>query len=250
MLAAARRAFTGKREPFLRATGAGRFDRMEPASNAPSAADDRLRDRFGRPIDYLRISLIDKCNFRCVYCMPEEGLKFLKSDKLLTPEEIERVARAAIGVGFSKIRLTGGEPTLRPDLIEIVERLAALDGLQDLAMTTNAVRLVGLAAPLKRAGLRRVNIHVDTLNPQTLSVMMRRGTLEGILAGIEAAEAADLTPIKLNAVVAKNFNDETDVIDLAARTLEKPWTVRFIELMPLGERAGSAAAGEFRPRIR
>ena len=215
---------------------------MDVASPTPRVDDDRLRDRFGRPIDYLRISLIDTCNFRCVYCMPEDGLKFLKSDKLLRPEEIERVARAAIGVGFRKIRLTGGEPTLRPDVIEIVERLAALDGLRDLAMTTNGVRLVGLAAPLARAGLRRVNVHVDSLDPQTLPAIMRRGTLDAILAGIAAAEAAGLTPIKLNVVVARSYNDERDVIDLAALSLEKPWTVRFIELMPLGTREPAAVA--------
>jgi len=143
------------------------------------------------------------------------------------------VVRAAIGVGFRKIRLTGGEPTLRPDLLEIVERIAAVDGVRDLAITTNGILLPRLAVPLARAGLRRVNIHLDSLDADRLAKIMRFGTLAEIWAGIEAAEAAGLTPIKLNAVVTRGFNDQ-DVVELAALTLHHPWHVRFIELMPLG----------------
>jgi cyclic pyranopterin phosphate synthase len=191
------------------------------------------RDRFGREIDYLRISLIDHCNLRCVYCMPLSGTTFVRSADLLTPEEIEIVARAAVQTGFRKIRLTGGEPTLRPDLLEIVTRVAAIPGLGDLALTTNGVLLPRLAPPLAAAGLRRINIHIDTLHPERLTRVMRLGNVGEIWAGIMAAEAAGLRPIKLNAVVARGYNDE-DVIDLAALTRDRDWHVRFIELMPLG----------------
>ena len=191
------------------------------------------RDSFNREIDYLRISVIDNCNLRCVYCMPLEGLRFLPRDELLTPAEIERVVRAAVGVGFRKFRLTGGEPTLRADLLEIVKRISALEGVADLALTTNALLLPKLARPLREAGLTRINVHLDSLNPETVERQMRWGTFAAIWDGIIAAEAAGLVPIKLNAVVAAGYN-EADVIDLARLTLERDWHVRFIELMPLG----------------
>ena len=190
-------------------------------------------DGFGRQIDYLRISLIDHCNLRCVYCMPLSGLQYARSEDLLSAADIERVARAALTVGFRKMRLTGGEPTLRPDLLEIVERLGRLTELRDLAMTTNGILLPRLAGGLARAGLRRVNIHLDTLHPGRLQRLMRFGTVQEIWAGIEAAEAAGLTPIKLNVVVTRGYND-ADVTELARLTLEHDWHVRFIELMPLG----------------
>ena len=180
-------------------------------------------DSFNREIDYLRISLIDNCNMRCVYCMPLEGLRFLPKPEL----------RVAVGVGFRKFRLTGGEPTLRADLIEIVERLSAVPGVGDLALTTNALILDRLASPLKAAGLRRINVHLDSLNPATVERQMRWGNLTRVWEGIMAAEAAGLTPIKLNAVVAAGYN-ENEVVDLARLTLERDWHVRFIELMPLG----------------
>jgi len=191
------------------------------------------RDRFGREIDYLRISVIDHCNLRCVYCMPLRGLTFIPSPELLTADEIETVARAAVGLGFRKFRLTGGEPTLRPDIVEIVERIASLDGAQDVAMTTNAILLPRMARDLAEAGLARINIHVDTFNPERLKKVMRFGTLEEIEAGIAAAEEAGLAPIKINCVVTRDYND-TDVADVARRALERDWHTRFIELMPLG----------------
>src|SRR4029453_11526630 len=154
------------------------------------------RDVFGREIDYLRISVIDHCNLRCVYCMPLRGLTFVPSDELLTAAEIERVARAGVGLGFRKFRLTGGEPTLRPDLVEIVRRIASVPGAEDVAMTTNAILLPRLARPLREAGLRRVNVHVDTLDPERLKRLMRFGTLAEIEAGLQAAETAGLTPGK------------------------------------------------------
>lgn len=165
--------------------------------------------------------------------MPLQGVQFLPRPELLTAEEIERVVRAAVRVGFSKFRLTGGEPTLRADLIEIVERLAALPGVGDLALTTNALLLTRLARLLKRAGLSRINVHLDSLNPATIERQMRWGTFDRMWEGIMAAEEAGLVPIKLNSVVAAGYN-EADVIDLARLTIERDWHVRFIELMPLG----------------
>ena len=191
------------------------------------------RDRFGREIGYLRLSVIDHCNLRCVYCMPLRGLTFVPSPELLTAAEIETVARAAVGVGFRKFRLTGGEPTLRPDIVEITRRIAAVAGVEDLAMTTNGILLPRLAGPLREAGLRRLNIHVDTLDPERLKKIMRFATLEEMEAGIAAAEEAGLLPVKINCTVARDFNDG-DVVDLARRALDGDWHVRFIELMPLG----------------
>jgi GTP 3',8-cyclase len=191
------------------------------------------KDSFNREIDYLRISLTDRCNLRCVYCMPLEGLRFLPNAEMLTAKEIERVVRAAVRVGFRKFRLTGGEPTLRLDLLEIVERLASVPGVGELALTTNALLMAKLAEPLKRAGLARINVHLDSLKPATVERLMRWGNFERVWEGITAAEAAGLRPIKLNAVVTAGYN-ETDVVDLARLTVERDWHVRFIELMPLG----------------
>jgi cyclic pyranopterin phosphate synthase len=191
------------------------------------------RDRFGREIDYLRLSVTDHCNLRCVYCMPLRGLSFIPSPELLTATEIEAVVQAAVSVGFRKFRLTGGEPTLRPDILEITRRIAGVAGVDELAMTTNAILLPRMALPLKEAGLRRLNIHVDTLHPERLTKLMRFGSLEEVEAGIAAAEAAGLVPIKINCTVTRDYNDG-DVVDLARRALESDWHVRFIELMPLG----------------
>lgn len=190
-------------------------------------------DRFGREIDYLRISVIDHCNLRCVYCMPLRGLTFVPSPELLTAAEIEQVARAAVAVGFRKFRLTGGEPTLRPDLVEIVGRIAAIDGVAGVALTTNAILLPRLARPLRAAGLTRVNIHVDTLHPERIKRLMRFASAPEIEAGIAAAAEAGLLPIKINSVVTRGYNDD-DVVDLARRAREHGWHLRFIELMPLG----------------
>jgi cyclic pyranopterin phosphate synthase len=190
-------------------------------------------DRFSRQIDYLRLSVIDHCNLRCVYCMPLRGLSFVPSTELLTAEEIETVVRAATGVGFRKFRLTGGEPTLRPDIVEITRRIASVSGVEDLAMTTNGILLPRLARPLREAGLRRLNIHVDTLHPERLKKIMRFASFEEMEAGIAAAEEAGLLPVKINCTVARDYND-ADVVDLARRALDGDWHVRFIELMPLG----------------
>jgi cyclic pyranopterin phosphate synthase len=195
-----------------------------------------MKDNYGREITYLRISLTDRCNLRCVYCMPMHGLTFVPNKELLTVDELEKVARAAVDTGFNKIRLTGGEPTLRRDIVEIVHRLTKIDGVDQLVMTTNGYRLPHIAQDLADAGLKRVNIHVDSLNEETITKIMRLGTFDKAWAGIEAAEKAGLTPIKLNAVVTRGYNDEAPV-ELARLTLEKPWQIRFIELMPF---AGSS----------
>jgi cyclic pyranopterin phosphate synthase len=189
-------------------------------------------DGFGRRINYLRISLTDRCNFRCVYCMPAVGMQFTPRPELLTSDELMLVVRAAAAAGFQKLRLTGGEPTLRPDLVELVAAMKAVPGIEHIAMTTNALRLGKLARPLKDAGLDRVNISIDTLDPQKFRQMTRGGKLELIWDGIEAADRVGLHPIKLNAVVVRGLND-TEVPQLAALTLQYPWEMRFIEVMPL-----------------
>ncbi len=191
------------------------------------------RDRFGREIDYLRISLTDHCNLRCVYCMPLSGVRYAPPADLLDACEIERVAIAAARTGFRKIRLTGGEPTLRSDLVEIVGRLSQTPGIREVALTTNGVLLAPLASELRRAGLRRVNVHVDSLDRSRVSRLMRGVAIGAIWEGIEAASAAGLEPIKLNCVVTRGYNED-DVVDLARLTLGRAWHVRFIELMPLG----------------
>jgi cyclic pyranopterin phosphate synthase len=210
---------------------------------APGGHEDTAmpRDGFGREIDYLRISLIDQCNLRCVYCMPAGAQAGMPSSALLTPDEIATVARVAVSLGFRKIRLTGGEPTLRADLIEIVRAIAGLPGLGDLSLTTNAIRLPPIARALAAAGLRRVNVHLDALDPGRVERLMRGARAGAIWAGIRAAEDAGLTPIKLNCVVTRDYNDE-DVVPLAMLTMEHPWHVRFIETMPLGTGIPAAMA--------
>lgn len=191
------------------------------------------KDSFGRQIDYLRISLTDHCNLRCVYCMPLQGLTFTPSDASLTPHELEKVVRAAADLGFRRIRLTGGEPTLRADLLDIVKRIRSVEGIDEIAMTTNAVLLPDVAVPLKQAGLNRVNIHVDSLNPARVRRVMRFASFDEIWRGICAAEEAGLVPIKINSVVVRDYN-ENDVVELARLTIERDWHVRFVELMPFG----------------
>jgi len=198
-----------------------------------------MKDSYGRKINYLRISLTDRCNLRCVYCMPMRGLKFVPNAELLQPDEIETIARAATAIGFRKVRLTGGEPTLRRDIVEIVRRLKRVPGIEEVTMTTNGYRMPKLARPLAEAGLDRVNLHVDAVSHHQLLQTMRLAKEDTIWRAIEATEAAGLLPIKLNVVVTRGFND-SDVHAMAALTLKNPWHVRFIELMPLGAPAGIA----------
>ncbi len=189
-------------------------------------------DSYGRRIDYLRISLTDRCNLRCVYCMPAVGMKFLPRPELLTNDELLLVVRAAAAAGFRKLRLTGGEPSLRPDLVELVRAMKRVRGIEQIAMTTNGLRLAATAAALKEAGLDRVNISIDTLDPQKFRQITRGGRLEQVWEGIAAADRAGLHPIKLNAVVMRGLNDD-EVVQLAGLTLDRPWEMRFIEVMPL-----------------
>jgi cyclic pyranopterin phosphate synthase len=189
-------------------------------------------DRYGRRIQYLRISLTDHCNLRCLYCMPEE-MVFRPSAELMQDGEILTLVRLFVSLGFDKIRLTGGEPTIRLNVVDLVKQIAETPGVNILTMTTNGVRLTRLATPLALAGLQRVNISLDTLNPDKFHTLTRWGALEDVLSGIQAAEDAGLTPIKINSVVVRGYN-EPDMLDLARLTVDHPWQVRFIEMMPFG----------------
>jgi len=187
-------------------------------------------DRFGRNIHYLRISLTDHCNLRCVYCMPEDQT-FRPNPELMQDGEIILLTRLFAGLGFDKIRLTGGEPTVRNHIVDVVRGIASTEGIRYLSMTTNGVLLKKLAQPLADAGLQRVNVSIDTLDPAKFHRLTRWGKLEHVWEGILAAEAAGLAPIKLNAVIVKGYNEE-DVVDLARLTLDHAWQMRFIEMMP------------------
>jgi cyclic pyranopterin phosphate synthase len=187
-------------------------------------------DRFGRNIHYLRISLTDHCNLRCVYCMPEEMI-FRPNAELLQDDELIDLVHLFASLGFDKYRLTGGEPTVRAHIVDLVRKIASVPGVRSLSMTTNGVLLSRLAQPLRDAGLQRVNISIDTLDAEKFRRVTRWGSLEDVWQGILAAEQAGLTPLKLNAVVVRGYNDG-DVADLARLTLEYPWQLRFIEMMP------------------
>ena len=189
-------------------------------------------DRFGRNIHYLRISLTDHCNLRCVYCMPED-MTFRPNAEMLQDDEVLLLVRLFASLGFDKIRLTGGEPTVRAHVVDLVREIAAVPGIRSLSMTTNGVLLGKLAQPLKDAGLQRVNISLDTLDTVRFKKITRWGSFDQVWEGIQASEAAGLTPVKLNAVVVRGFNDG-DIASMAALTLENPWQVRFIEMMPFG----------------
>ena len=193
-----------------------------------------LRDQFGRGIEYLRISITDRCNFRCVYCMPAEGLEWLPKRDILTYEEIAAIVQQLAPLGLRRLRITGGEPTIRPDLADLVRQLRAVPGIEDIALSTNGVKLPELAAPLRAAGLDRVNISADSLRADRIATLARRSLRFDPVAAATAAEAAGLGPVKLNMVVLRGVNDD-EVEDFARLTLTHPWHVRFIELMPVGE---------------
>ncbi len=201
-----------------------------------------MKDQYGRDLKDLRISLTDRCNLRCVYCMPAGGIDFRPPEELLQDDELVLLVRVAAELGVTRVRLTGGEPTVRAGVVDLVRQIAAITGIEDVSMTTNGLLLDSLAAPLAEAGLRRVNISLDTMDPEKFSRITRGGRVEKVLAGIAAAEAAGLEPIKLNTVVVRGFNED-DVVPLAALTLERPWEVRFIEMMPFGSVGDFAEAG-------
>jgi cyclic pyranopterin phosphate synthase len=191
-------------------------------------------DQFGRNIEYLRISVTDKCNFRCVYCMPEEGLQWLPKSEILSYEEIAGIVGQLAPLGVRRVRITGGEPTIRPELHKLISMLRAIPEIDDIALSTNGVKLPEMAARLRDAGLDRVNISADSLRPDRINAISRRNLGFDPLASALAAEQAGLDPIKINVVVMRGINDD-EVADFARLTLSHPWHIRFIELMPVGD---------------
>lgn len=196
-----------------------------------------MKDSHGRTIDYLRISLTDRCNFRCIYCMPEEGICAMPHDEILRIEEIEQIVRIAARNGIKSVRLTGGEPLVRKGVTELIEVIENTPGIENVSLTTNGVLLPKMAANLKRAGLSRVNISLDTLDPAQFREITRVGNLDDTLAGIDAALEAGFNPVKINSVVVKRLNQ--DFLEFAKLSIDRPLHVRFIEFMPLGDSSDS-----------
>lgn len=192
-----------------------------------------MQDNYHREINYLRVSVTDRCNLRCFYCLPPHGVQSIPHEEILRLEEITRLVQAAALAGIKKVRLTGGEPLVRRGVLFLVEALADIPEIDDLAMTTNGILLAERAKELKAAGLKRVNVSLDSLRPEKYARITRGGELAKVWAGIEAALALEMHPVKLNTVLLKGFNDD-EIIELAALTLRFPLHVRFIELMPLG----------------
>lgn len=190
-----------------------------------------LSDPFNRPINYLRISVTDRCNLRCIYCLPPEGVGLLHHSEILTYEEIATIASLAAELGINKLRLTGGEPLVRARLNELVALLAGIKGIDDISLTTNGILLKDYAAELKRAGLKRVNVSLDSLNRVKFQRITRHDKLSEVLRGIESAKSCGLCPVKVNMVVMRGINDD-EVADFARLTITEGWHVRFIELMP------------------
>lgn len=192
-----------------------------------------MKDQFKRDINYLRVSVTDRCNLRCVYCMPEDGVAITDHDAILSFEEILRVIKAGVKVGISKIRLTGGEPLVRKGIIDLVRDISSIPEIDDVALTTNGILLPQMAKELKDAGLNRINISLDTLNAERFEQVTRIGKLGEVWAGINAAIKEGFNPIKLNTVIMRGFNDD-EIVDLARMTKDLPLHLRFIEIMPIG----------------
>jgi GTP 3',8-cyclase len=190
-----------------------------------------LTDSQGRWINYLRLSITDRCNLRCTYCMPPEGIPKLTHSDILSYEDLHRVARQAVCLGLDKIRITGGEPLVRKGVVGFLEKLATIPGLTELVLSTNGVLLRHMAQNLRRAGVQRLNVSLDSLKPETFARITRGGNLQQVLDGLDAAEQAGFPPVKINMVVMRGINDG-EVLDFAALTLRKACTVRFIEYMP------------------
>jgi cyclic pyranopterin phosphate synthase len=218
-------------------------------------AGEGMRDAFGRRVEYLRISVTDKCNLRCVYCMPEHGLPWLQRAELLRYEEIEQIVAVLAAMGLHRVRITGGEPLIRRDLPELVRRLAGIAGIDDIALSTNAVLLPSMADALRAAGVRRINVSLDSLRPERIDAIARRpGSHREILEGLAAAERAGFEPIKINTVIMRGRNDD-EIEAFAKATRERPWHIRFIEVMPVGENLDVSArdfvpASEMLARLR
>ncbi len=194
-----------------------------------------LSDSFQRPVNYLRISVTDRCNLRCIYCMPADGVSLVSHQDILSYEETYTVVLAAAELGIDKVRITGGEPLVRLGLPELIRMLARIEAIDDISLTTNGLLLGSYAAELKRAGLRRVNVSLDTLKPDRFEFITRRhNNLGDVLDGIEAAKSVGLNPVKINTVVMAGINDD-ELLDFAAKTIDEGWHIRFIELMlPVG----------------
>ncbi len=195
----------------------------------------QLRDNFHRTIDYLRISITDRCNLRCIYCMPAEGVRPIEHKEILTYEEITRIVRVASELGVRKVRITGGEPLSRKNVTFLVSSIRKIHGIEDLSLTTNGVLLANYAKGLAEAGLNRVNISLDSLRPERYREITRGGEIGKVMAGIEAAEKARLVPVKINMVPVRGLNDD-EIEEFARITLHTPYHVRFIEFMPIGAR--------------
>lgn len=204
-----------------------------------------MLDRYNRNITYLRISVTDLCNLRCRYCMPEDGVFKKSHEEMLSEEEMVRAVRAAASLGIKKIRITGGEPLVKRNILSICRRISAVEGIEEVCMTTNGTLLPSMAKPLREAGVKRLNISLDTLSPEKYAYMARTGTLEQALAGIEAALAAGFEKVKLNTVLIGGFNDD-EIVPLAELTRKWPVDVRFIELMPMYD-SGDFGAAAFIP---
>jgi cyclic pyranopterin phosphate synthase len=193
-----------------------------------------VKDQFGRTVQYLRVSVTDKCNLRCVYCMPMEGLPWLKREDLLSYEEIEQILRVMAPMGLERVRITGGEPLVRQDLDELVKLVARVPGIRDISLSTNAVLLADQADALRTAGVHRLNVSLDSLQPDRVDAIARRpGSYPKIMEGLDAAERVGFAPIKVNVVLIRGQNDD-EIRDFAEITRERPWHIRFIEMMPTG----------------
>jgi len=204
-----------------------------------------LLEKNRRTINYLRLSLTDRCNLRCIYCMPEEGVKFLPHNEILTYEEMLRIVRLCVRNGIRKVRLTGGEPLLRKDIIPFIEKIYEIEDLEEIALTTNGVLLKDFARDLRRCGICRINVSMDTLRPEKFRQITRRDFFDRVWEGIEEAESVGLAPIKINVFAMRGVNDD-EVLDFARLTYTKPYHVRFIELMPIGK-ADTRMKREFVP---
>jgi cyclic pyranopterin phosphate synthase len=202
-----------------------------------STAESGLTDGYARTIDYLRISVTDRCNLRCRYCMPEEGIPTISHDSIMRYEEITLLVRAAASIGFTKVRLTGGEPLVRRGLTDLIESIGAVEGISDLSLTTNGVLLAEEAPRLKAAGIGRINISLDTLKPDRFLAITRRDLFGRVTAGIDAALGTGMDPVKINVVVMRGVNDD-EIMDFALLTRDRPLAVRFIEFMPITARNG------------
>ena len=200
-----------------------------------------MKDTYGRTIDYLRISLTDRCNLRCIYCMPEEGVAWQPHDAILRIEEIARFVRLAAEQGIRDVRLTGGEPLVRKGVVDLVREIAAVPGIEDISMTTNGILLPKLAGELKEAGLTRVNISLDTLDPVQYTYITRGGTIDAVYDAFDAALEYGFHPVKVNAVAVRSLDQ--DFLAFARLSIDRPLHVRFIEYMPVGESSGGTGAG-------